>query len=84
MKKFNCQSKILIGWGIWLVTACNSSDIGKACNEDKDCAEELICDVHDGQGTCQKPHEHNESESDSDSEHEHESESESEDGHHHS
>lgn len=43
---------------ILLPLACGdiSSDIGKPCDRHSDCASGLECDVHDGQGTCQKPH----------------------------
>lgn len=40
--------------------ACNDDggDVGAPCNEDADCSSELICDVHEGQGSCQEPHDH--------------------------
>jgi len=41
------------------VVGCEGDpDLGKPCDKDEDCGEELICDVHDGQGTCQEEHEH--------------------------
>ena len=40
------------------LTACGESDIGKVCNSKEDCSGDLICDVHDGKGTCQEPHGH--------------------------
>lgn len=42
------------------VAACEDSDIGKACAKASDCGTGLICDVHDGKGTCQEPHGHDE------------------------
>jgi hypothetical protein len=44
--------------GLSLSAACTSSDIGKACDKQADCGGELICDVHDGKGTCQEAHGH--------------------------
>ncbi|MBK8262905.1 MAG: hypothetical protein IPK80_16405 [Nannocystis sp.] len=42
-----------------LVAACEGDpDLGKPCDKDEDCEGELICDVHDGQGTCQEEHGH--------------------------
>lgn len=42
--------------------ACGSEDdggeLGAPCGEDADCADDLICDVHDDRGSCQKPHDH--------------------------
>lgn len=40
--------------------ACQDDDdeLGTPCETDDDCSGELICDVHEGQGTCQMPHEH--------------------------
>lgn len=38
--------------------ACSDPDIGKACDKAEDCSGDLICDVHDGKGTCQEPHGH--------------------------
>ncbi len=43
-----------------LIGACQDEDdeIGTPCDTDDDCSSELICDVHEGQGTCQEPHDH--------------------------
>ena len=42
--------------------ACGSDDgggdLGAPCDVDEDCAGSLACDVHDGRGSCQKPHDH--------------------------
>lgn len=41
--------------------ACNGDDggdVGAPCNVASDCASGLVCDVHDGQGSCQEPHGH--------------------------
>ena len=43
--------------GIALASACDDG-IGVACEKDSDCADGLICDVHDGVGTCQEEHGH--------------------------
>ena len=45
-----------------LAPACGSDDggggdVGAPCDVDEDCAEGLSCDIHDGRGSCQKPHE---------------------------
>ena len=43
-----------------LMPACSGEagegDIGAPCSANEDCADNLECDVHDGQGSCQKPH----------------------------
>lgn len=51
---------VSVFWAMSLaVGACQDDpDIGKACEKEEDCAEGLICDVHDGKGTCQEPHDH--------------------------
>lgn len=50
-------------------TACDEQGgtIGSPCEQASDCNGDLICDVHDGQGSCQEPHGHSGSDSDSDS-----------------
>ncbi len=42
------------------LAACDDEDqeIGTPCETEDDCSEALICDVHDGQGTCQHDHDH--------------------------
>ncbi|GEM_PF-2729440 len=40
------------------------SEIGTPCESEEDCSDELICDMHDGQGTCQEDHGHREIEVD--------------------
>jgi hypothetical protein len=45
---------VLLGF---CLSACSDPDVGKACEKKEDCGEHLICDVHDGKGTCQEPHE---------------------------
>lgn len=52
--------------------ACDSANVGAPCEVDADCEGELICDVHDGQGTCQEDHGHDEHGDEHDS-HEHDS-----------
>jgi hypothetical protein len=43
-----------------LTPACGSDDgagdVGAPCNSDEDCTDGLTCDVHDGRGSCQTPH----------------------------
>lgn len=43
-----------------LVLGCTvgNSNIGTPCDVASDCGGGLICDVHDGKGTCQEPHDH--------------------------
>lgn len=36
----------------------NLGELGAPCIEDRDCKPELICDMHDGRGSCQEPHDH--------------------------
>lgn len=39
--------------------ACEDEDeVGTPCESEADCSEALICDVHDGKGTCQVDHGH--------------------------
>lgn len=43
-----------------VAVACDDEDdeIGTPCESETDCSEALICDIHDGQGTCQRDHGH--------------------------
>jgi hypothetical protein len=42
-----------------IVAACDEDDeIGTPCESEEDCSDELVCDLHEGQGTCQHEHEH--------------------------
>lgn len=45
--------------------------VGTPCAEKEECAEGLACDVHDGAGTCQEPHEHADDEPTDEAEHDH-------------
>lgn len=46
-------------------SACSSSSVGKACDQNSECGGDgLVCDVHDGKGTCQEPHGHDEGDDD--------------------
>ncbi|MEM9457400.1 MAG: hypothetical protein AAGF11_24685 [Myxococcota bacterium] len=73
-----------------LTLACTSSGggVGAPCNVDGDCEGALICDEHDGQSSCQEPHdhgeeteEHGETEHEHDTGHEHDTEHEHDTGH---
>lgn len=44
--------------GLALGCAVSNSKIGTPCDNAAQCGGDLICDVHDGQGTCQEPHDH--------------------------
>lgn len=50
----------LLAAGLGWVTACTESSLGTPCETDADCEDGMICDVHDGQGTCQEHHDHDE------------------------
>lgn len=45
-----------------LAQACGGEpgggELGAPCIDDEDCADDLVCDVHDERGSCQKPHDH--------------------------
>lgn len=48
---------------LMLASACGGGDggggeLGEPCAEHEDCADDLICDVHNDRGSCQKPHDH--------------------------
>ena len=52
---------LVLGLGLPLfLSACDDEDdeIGTPCETEEDCSEALICDVHEGQGTCQADHGH--------------------------
>jgi len=42
--------------------ACGSEDsggeVGAPCVDNDECVDGLECDIHDGRGSCQKPHDH--------------------------
>jgi hypothetical protein len=45
--------------GVFGGVGCNGDDeIGTPCETDEDCSSDLICDVHEGEGTCQAEHGH--------------------------
>lgn len=52
---------VLLG-GILFAQACSGEDdggeLGAPCVQDEDCSDELVCDIHDERGSCQKPHDH--------------------------
>jgi hypothetical protein len=60
------MSRVTIASTSFLLAACfgyvvactNSNSSGAPCESDADCGEGLICDVHDGLGTCQEDHSH--------------------------
>ncbi|WP_143140554.1 hypothetical protein [Nannocystis exedens] len=42
-----------------LAAGCTGqSNVGNPCDKAEQCGEGLICDFHDGKGTCQEPHDH--------------------------
>lgn len=49
-----------IAWMASLAVACSSGPgaVGAPCEIDEDCEGELVCDEHDGQGSCQVAHDH--------------------------
>jgi hypothetical protein len=54
---------LILGFGVATIAgplACDDEDdeIGTPCDSKEDCSGDLICDVHDGQGTCQRDHDH--------------------------
>jgi hypothetical protein len=52
---------LVLGLGLGtLAGGCGDDDdeIGTPCESDEDCSGDLLCDVHEGQGTCQEPHDH--------------------------
>lgn len=50
---------LLVGALVGLSVACDQDPgVGSPCVVDEDCGGDLICDVHDGQGTCQQGHGH--------------------------
>jgi hypothetical protein len=42
---------------LWACDLANDG-IGAPCESDADCGSGLVCDVHDGRGSCQRPHGH--------------------------
>jgi hypothetical protein len=72
----------MLGWMASLAVACNGAGgVGAPCETKDDCEGELICDEHEGQGSCQEPHDHEHEETDTDTEHTSESGSETAHGH---
>lgn len=57
-------------WSLPLLVClgCASADdgsgggVGSPCDVDENCESGLVCDIHDGRGSCQEPHEHDDSE----------------------
>lgn len=43
---------------VGLLLACSSNAVGAACEQDVDCGDGLICDIHGPIGTCQEAHTH--------------------------
>jgi hypothetical protein len=55
-----------------VAAGCTSnSNIGNPCDKDDQCGGDLICDFHEGKGTCQEPHGHDTAGETEDTEHEH-------------
>lgn len=59
MARLALASAALLG----VVAGCDAeaSDVGKPCEQKSDCAGYLICDIHEGRGSCQSEHQHDES-----------------------
>ena len=55
-------AKVAVISVILIAQACsgedNGGEVGAACVADEDCADGLVCDIHDERGSCQKPHGH--------------------------
>lgn len=67
----SCLFALGIGLGLGLgLAACvdEGPEIGAPCMSIEDCDEDLICDIHDGQGTCQVDHGHGDGFDESDAE----------------
>lgn len=56
--------------GLSLFVACVANDdgVGAPCESREDCTGDLVCDVHDDQGTCQHDHGHGETHGETDGE----------------
>lgn len=51
----------MLGWSACLAVACGGAGgLGAPCETNDDCQGELVCDEHDGQSSCQEPHDHGE------------------------
>jgi hypothetical protein len=52
-------SSLLLGSLVAIAFACDGdAGVGYPCATSKDCDGGLVCDIHDGQGTCQQDHGH--------------------------
>jgi hypothetical protein len=50
---------LLFGAVVATAFACDDvAGVGSPCATNEDCGDELMCDIHDGQGTCQEGHGH--------------------------
>ncbi len=53
---------IFLGIVVLVAVGCSGADsrgdVGAVCDVDEDCLDDLVCDLHDDGGSCQKPHEH--------------------------
>ena len=49
---------LLLGGLVGMSVGCEGGGIGSPCATIEDCDGELVCDIHDGQGTCQEEHGH--------------------------
>jgi hypothetical protein len=54
----------LLGSLLGLTYACDDAALGSPCATIEDCGDGMICDIHDGQGTCQHDHGHDTDEPD--------------------
>jgi hypothetical protein len=49
---------LALALGLALVACDDDDEIGTPCESEADCSEALVCDIHEGQGTCQHEHGH--------------------------
>lgn len=53
------RNRSQFSWLLVLAFGCgDNNSVGSPCDKDEQCGEGLVCDVHDGKGTCQEPHDH--------------------------
>jgi hypothetical protein len=58
MCKMFASRYLLLALTLVFVACDDDEEIGTPCESEADCSEALICDIHEGQGTCQHDHGH--------------------------